>query len=154
MSSLSKSLFRVYCITVAALLLLAACGGQVEQATSTATPVSPAGNVYGMAAVKTSTPTADPAVTSTPRATNTRVLPQTPMATADPNRLTRADVPRIGIAEAKAKLDAGEAIMVDVRSAAAYEFSHIAGALSMPGTEVAQHIHELDKGKLIILYCA
>ena len=105
-----------------------------------------------MAPVKTATLTAEPTSTNAPRPTNTRVLPQTPMATADPNRPSSADVARIDVAEAKAKLDAGEAIMVDVRSAAAFEFSHIAGALSMPGTEVAKRTGEFEGDELVIFY--
>ncbi|MEE8470520.1 MAG: rhodanese-like domain-containing protein, partial [Dehalococcoidia bacterium] len=49
------------------------------------------------------------------------------------------EIPRISAEELKAKLDAGSNIViVDSRSAAAYEQSHIVGAISIPAEETAQ----------------
>jgi rhodanese-related sulfurtransferase len=67
---------------------------------------------------------------------------------------TKADVPRIGAAEAKTKIDADEAILVDVRTEAAYTGRHIAGAISMPVDQVPLRHAELPDDKLIIFYCA
>jgi rhodanese-related sulfurtransferase len=67
---------------------------------------------------------------------------------------TKADVPRIGVAEAKAMAESGSAILVDVRTEATYEGRHIAGALSMPVDQVAQRYAELPSDKLVIFYCA
>jgi rhodanese-related sulfurtransferase len=63
-------------------------------------------------------------------------------------------VARISVAAAKALADAGEAILVDVRTAATYEQSHIAGAVSLPASEVARRSAELPPDELIIFYCA
>lgn len=144
-------------LLLAVLLLLAACGGESEQVPGAATLTSDEGSVYRMAPVKTSTPMVEqaatgPAATKPPQPTNTRVLPQTPMATADPNALKKSDVPRISVEEAKAKMDAGQAVMVDVRGAAAYDLAHIAGAISMTGGEVAKRHGELPADKLTIFY--
>lgn len=50
--------------------------------------------------------------------------------------------------------EAGSAILVDVRTEAAYEGQHIAGAISMPVDQVAQRYAELPSDKLVIFYCA
>ena len=64
------------------------------------------------------------------------------------------DVPRITPQELKAKLDAGEDVIVaDARSAASYEALHIAGAISVPLTEVQDHLDALPKGAEIVFYC-
>ena len=63
------------------------------------------------------------------------------------------DVPRIGIAEAKAKYDAGAAIFVDVRSLEEYQARHIPNAVSLPTEELAARIGELPKDAEIITYC-
>jgi rhodanese-related sulfurtransferase len=63
-------------------------------------------------------------------------------------------VPRIGPADAWARVEASEAILVDVRPAGDYRSAHIARALSMPASEVARRYTELPSDKLIIFYCA
>ena len=66
-----------------------------------------------------------------------------------------AEVPRASLEEAKAALDNGTAIFVDVRSADAYEASHVAGALSIPLAEVEANPSglALDQEQWIITYC-
>ena len=65
-----------------------------------------------------------------------------------------ADVPRITPQELKAKLDAGEPVIVaDARSAASYEASHIAGAISVPATGVQDHLDALPQDAQIVFYC-
>jgi rhodanese-related sulfurtransferase len=49
-------------------------------------------------------------------------------------------------------MEAGEAILVDTRSQATYEQSHIAGAISMTSSQVAQRFAELPTDKLIVFY--
>jgi hypothetical protein len=44
-------------------------------------------------------------------------------------------------------------IIVDVRSNAAYDEGHIAGAVNIPGFEAEMRLSELPKEKLIIAYC-
>ena len=69
--------------------------------------------------------------------------------------LTESDVPRVSVEDAKAAFDSGEAIIVDVRSQAAYEASHVAGALSIPLNEFEMNSASVDlpKDQWIITYC-
>ena len=77
--------------------------------------------------------------------------PVTP--TAQQNVISEADIPRVSLADAKAALDSGRAIFVDVRSLAAYAQSRIPGALSIPENEIASHLNELKRTDWIITYC-
>ena len=63
------------------------------------------------------------------------------------------DVPRITVPELKAKLDAGQAVVFDVRPQPAYAYKHIAGAISLPQGEVADRLAELPTDKLAVFYC-
>lgn len=146
-----------------AVLLLAACSGGF----TTPTPNSAEGDLgeaatsiptisYQMVQVKTRTPTPGP-VTPKPTATfvplitpSPAAVGQTPAATAG----SAASIARISIQAAKASLDAGTAVLVDVRTAAAYQQSHATGAISIPSNEIATRYQELPADKQIILYCA
>jgi len=68
---------------------------------------------------------------------------------------TEADVPRVSVEDAVAAIQSGEAVVVDVRSAQAYQDSHIPGALSIPLAEIETNPTgvNLDKAKWIITYC-
>lgn len=68
---------------------------------------------------------------------------------------TEAQVPRVTVEEAKAALDSGEAIIVDVRSPDAFASGHIPGAISIPLGEFESNIANvpLDKDQWIITYC-
>ena len=68
---------------------------------------------------------------------------------------TEDAVPRVTVEEAKAAVDSGAAVIVDVRSQEAYETSHIAGALFIPLEDFENNIASLDLGKeqWIITYC-
>jgi 3-mercaptopyruvate sulfurtransferase SseA len=82
-------------------------------------------------------------------------LPVVP--TREPGWLPQTDseVPRVSIQDTLAAIENGEAVIVDVRSTAAYEDTHIAGAISIP-LDVIQTNPEslgLDKDQWIITYC-
>lgn len=62
-------------------------------------------------------------------------------------------VARISVEEALAKVESGEALIVDVRDEAAYTASHIAGAMSLPEEALAARGNELPEDQLIITYC-
>jgi rhodanese-related sulfurtransferase len=62
-------------------------------------------------------------------------------------------VPRISIEETQTKLQQGQALLVDVRSRAAYDKEHALGAISMPESEVGSRLGELSPGKDLVLYC-
>jgi 3-mercaptopyruvate sulfurtransferase SseA len=70
--------------------------------------------------------------------------------------VSEADVPRISVRDAKAALDSGAAVIVDVRSAEAFASTRVAGAISIPlqnfeGSGV-QNL-SLEKDQWIITYC-
>ena len=69
--------------------------------------------------------------------------------------LTEADASRIEVHEAKAAIDSGQAILVDVRSAESYAKGHAAGALSIPLENFENNINKLslEKNQWIITYC-
>ena len=68
---------------------------------------------------------------------------------------TEAEVPRVSLEEAKAALDSGAAVIVDVRSPNAFEASHVAGAISVPLGAIERDLTEvpLNKDQWIITYC-
>ena len=68
---------------------------------------------------------------------------------------TEAGVPRVTVEDAKAALDSGEAIIVDVRSPDAFAEDHVTGAISIPLGEFEGNIANvpLDKDQWIITYC-
>ncbi|HAX69440.1 MAG TPA: rhodanese-like domain-containing protein [Anaerolineales bacterium] len=68
---------------------------------------------------------------------------------------TEDQVPRISVSDAKAALDSGQAILVDVRSADAYASGHAAGAVSIPLENFENNIGSLslEKSQWIITYC-
>ena len=69
--------------------------------------------------------------------------------------LTEAQVPRISVSDAKAAIDSGQAILVDVRSADSYAAGHAAGAMSIPLGNFEVNIDKLslEKDQWIITYC-
>ena len=77
-------------------------------------------------------------------------------ASAAPSQegITQEEVPRITPQQVKAQLEAGEKlILADARSLESYEERHIAGSISVPLTEVEDHLGELPKRAHIVLYC-
>jgi 3-mercaptopyruvate sulfurtransferase SseA len=68
---------------------------------------------------------------------------------------TEAEVPRVTTGDAKAALDSGAAVIVDVRSPASFETSHIAGAISIPLADIEANPDGLNfaKDQWIITYC-
>ena len=63
------------------------------------------------------------------------------------------EIQRVSIDETRAALDSGSALVVDVRSAEAYQGSHISGAINIPLEELESRLGELDQAKWIITYC-
>ena len=68
---------------------------------------------------------------------------------------TEAEVPRISLEEARVAFESGAALIVDVRSPAAFETNHIVGAISVPLGEIERNPMGLDlaKDQWIITYC-
>ena len=63
------------------------------------------------------------------------------------------EIARASLEEAKAALDSGSAILLDVRSTEAFAGQHIAGAVNIPATEIETRLSELDPNAWIIPYC-
>jgi len=108
-------------------------------------------------------PQATPAIVSPPASTPVSTLVLSPTTITEPTAVpTRSDlprdeaaVPRVPVDQAKAALDSGTAIIVDVRSADAYAANHIKGAISIPLAEIENNWTglNLDKNRWIITYC-
>jgi hypothetical protein len=69
---------------------------------------------------------------------------------------TENEVPRVTIEEARAALESGAAVVVDVRHPSQYEESHVARAISiwLDDIEANPAGVNLDKDQWIITYCA
>jgi len=79
-----------------------------------------------------------------------------PVVTAKPNPTVSIPFPeieRVSVKQAKEQVDKDKAVLIDVRSQAAYDQSHAAGALSFPEETIAEQYAQLPKDKLLVLYC-
>jgi 3-mercaptopyruvate sulfurtransferase SseA len=63
-------------------------------------------------------------------------------------------VRRITTVELRDALDKGTAIVIDTRPVESYKQSHIKGSISVPVDQVANHINELPRDKMIVAYCS
>jgi 3-mercaptopyruvate sulfurtransferase SseA len=88
-------------------------------------------------------------------------LPQTAPTSASTSQpvpgadQTQAALPRITAEEAKAAVDSGKAIIIDVRATESFLENHIAGAVSIPLTQIEGNPNRVtfDKTQWIITYC-
>ena len=88
------------------------------------------------------------------RAGATQATSATQQATPQKAATPHDDVRRVTVAELQKMLEAGEAVVVDVRSKASYDGGHIRGSLSIPRDQLVARVGELPKDKLIVFYCA
>ncbi|MBI1763389.1 MAG: rhodanese-like domain-containing protein [Acidobacteria bacterium] len=122
----------------ALLALLAGLGTACQQPTAA---VSPPGTVP----VASPLPAANGAVQSAPAAA----------AAAAPAQNPEDSIPRVPVAEAKAAIDSGKAIIIDVRGPDAYKAAHVKGALEHGLSRLEQgDFKDLPKDKRIIAYCS
>ncbi len=63
-------------------------------------------------------------------------------------------VRRVTVDELKGLLGRNEAVVIDVRNESSYNAGHIRGAKLIPEAEIANHLDELPKNKLIVTYCS
>lgn len=68
-------------------------------------------------------------------------------------------VRRISVADARALVSAGRAVLVDARSRHLYDNAHVRGAISFPLAEIEAapgrvQLDTVPPGGIIILYCA
>ncbi len=72
----------------------------------------------------------------------------------DPGEITsQDDVPRLTAEEAFEAQQSGKAVIVDTRSAAEYDVSHIAGSISLPLDQLESRMGDLDPELWYITYC-
>ena len=70
-------------------------------------------------------------------------------------RLQEGDgVRRVTPAEARAAVEKGQAVIVDVRGEDSFKAGHIKGALWIPVGDIGSRAGELPRGKMIITYCS
>jgi rhodanese-related sulfurtransferase len=92
--------------------------------------------------------------TPTTEAAEPTAPPPTVAPTATPLTVLSAnDVQRITVAEARALVDSGNALLYDTRSLAEYRTLHAAGALSFPDSEMTARYDELPGDTALIFYC-
>ena len=75
-------------------------------------------------------------------------------ATTGHDHAAESAVDRVGVTEAQALVERGEAVFLDVRQSEAYSGGHIKGAVPMPEAEITSQITTLPKNKKIITYCS
>jgi len=91
-------------------------------------------------------------MTATKRSVLARAMALTATVLASTFALA-ADGDRIEAGDAKALIEKGQAVMIDVRSKDAYDMSHVEGATSVPLVELESRLGELPKDKMIVAYC-
>lgn len=77
-----------------------------------------------------------------------------PLSLACSDGADLASVTRLTPQALQASLAAGDAVVVDVRSADSFASGHIAGALHIPVDEIAARQGELPPDKQIVTYCS
>ena len=84
---------------------------------------------------------------------SSQATPAEPAVSNGHDEETYPEIERVSLEDAKAALDAGTAVFVDVRGADAYNMSHIPGSLSIPLAELESRLGELGPNQWIITYC-
>ena len=88
-----------------------------------------------------------------------KALKTSPAPSAGASPAPQAQAPsdgarRVTVAELKDLLDKNEAVVIDVRNQASYDMGHVRGARLIPEAEIASHLDQLPKDKLIVTYCS
>lgn len=143
----------ILAVILLAMLAIGGCSGLPAPATQRVEP-SATFSVTRTPLARASTPTSIPATPTARKPTATFVPLITPSPTPEGGAPTKAIVPRISVEVAKEMAEAGEAILVDVRTKGSFEDAHIAGAISLPSEEILDRYGELPTDKLVIFYCA
>lgn len=80
-------------------------------------------------------------------------LSLSPNTAAQAGNVPNEDDMRVSLSEAKAASDAGEALIVDVRSESEFNKSRIPGSILIPVGDIEGNEPEVDKDALILTYC-
>lgn len=87
----------------------------------------------------------------TPAALPTATVPvQQP---AEESGIPYPEVVRADVAEVQADLEAGTAVVVDVRGFEYYQEAHIPGAVSIPAEDLEAEYQSLPQDQMVYLYC-
>lgn len=145
---------KITILMFSALALAAGCSSEK----TTSTPVAAAVSQHP-AAEAAPAAQASPAVKVIPQP-DPETAPAQAVQIAVPSRVAEVPVAsstredgRIGAAELAALIASGEAILVDVRSAAEWRSGHAQGAIHIPYSELFERSVELPHEALIALYC-
>lgn len=120
----------------------------IEQPSSTSTMIPPPAGTLPPVAGNTADTAGTAGYTPAPPAQATSTYTPNP-PTEDEN----ATVQRISVQELRAKLDAKQVTIIDVRDQTSYVTSHIPGALHVPMATVESQVSFLPKDKPIVTYC-
>lgn len=154
---------KITILMFSALALVAGCSSEKTTSTPVAATVAqqPAAEAAPTAqATPESVPQPDlePPLLPTPTAGKPWPPPTAQIAVPSPVRKVPAASPiadegRIGAVELAALMGSGEAILVDVRSAAEWRSGHAQGAVHIPYSDLFARSVELPHEALIALYC-
>ena len=61
---------------------------------------------------------------------------------------------RITTAELETLMKDGQVVVVDVRNQAMFDTGHIPGSKLIPAGEIANHVSDLPRDKIIVTYCS
>jgi 3-mercaptopyruvate sulfurtransferase SseA len=77
-----------------------------------------------------------------------------PVAPAPAGSAPSDGIRRVTVTELKELLARDQAMVIDVRNESSFAMGHITGARLIPEAEVANHVDELPKNKLVVTYCS
>jgi hypothetical protein len=151
-----KKLLMTICIA-----LTVACSGQRQDPptttvsqTETVVPLgSPASTETVAETTTTQTTTYTPPIVDPTTSTPIPSMARLPEPIRDMSNVSPATVTRISVADARAKVADGSAVMVDVRALSQYQQSHIPGSIHVQSTDVAENLGKLPRDKMLITYC-
>lgn len=71
----------------------------------------------------------------------------------DHDHAAEATIPRMNVSQLKAAIDAGTAVVIDVRDVNSFMAGHIPGAFHIPLEYIESQTPYLPRGKTIVTYC-
>ena len=81
------------------------------------------------------------------------VAPAIAPTSADAGFIPYSDIERISLEDAKKAYDAGTVVILDIRDADSYAYSHITGAINIDLEVLESRLVELNRSDHIITYC-
>jgi len=81
------------------------------------------------------------------------ITPTTAPTSAGSGFIPYPDIERISLEDAKKAYDAGTVVILDIRDADSYAYSHIVGAINIDVDVLESRLSELNRSDHIITYC-